>query len=259
MISEFTKLRALICAVHLAGAIGVYWYWNPYWLLLSGASVFAFLWLGQELYCHRYLSHSSFNMAPLLQKVCAWLSIYNLFGNPIAIAATHVNHHKYSDTERDPHPASHPVQSWLWIYPEFATSRSMGTVRKLMQDRLLVIISRNYFKIYIGTMLILAAIDLRIVIYGMFVPVIYAVFCDGVVNVICHIWGYRRHDTGDHSRNNLIGNALLLFSGIAMHNNHHAQPKNYRMSQAWYEIDLVGLIAHQLHIQCKTEMESNRA
>lgn len=259
MISEFTRLRALIGAVHCAGAVGVVMYWDASWLLLSGAAVFAFLWLGQELYCHRFLSHGAFNMAPRLQKVCALLSVYNLFGNPIAIASTHVNHHKYSDTDRDPHPASYPVQSWLWLYPEMATSRSMSTVRRLMQDQWLVFISRHYFKIYLASVLILGAIDLRIVIYGMFVPVIYAVFCDGIVNVICHIWGYRRHDTQDASRNNLLANAALLFSGIAMHNNHHAKPNDYSMSERWYEIDLVGTIAHHLHVQNKNEMESHRA
>jgi len=242
MIPDFTKLRALVVLVHILGAAGLYWFWSPAWLALSAIAIFAFLWMGQELYCHRFLSHSAFSMPLLMQRVCAFLSIYNLFGNPIAIAATHVNHHKFADTERDPHPASHPVQSWLWIYPEFGKSRSMSTVRRLMKDRWLVLIGRNYFKIYLTTAAVCGIVDLRIVIYGMCVPVIYAVFCDGVVNVWCHKWGYRTHPTDDTSTNNLAANAVLLFSGIALHNNHHARPGDYLLSVKRWEIDLVGCI-----------------
>ncbi len=249
MISEFTKLRALIVIVHCLGVYGVYCLWDPVWFCLSLVCVFAFLWLGQEMYCHRFLSHASFEMPKKWQRACALLSVYNLFGNPIGIASTHVNHHKYSDTDLDPHPASYPVQSWLWIYPEFATSRNIGVTKRLMRDPWLVFIGRNYFKIYLSTVFVLSLIDLKIVIYGMFIPVIYAIFCDGIVNVVCHIWGYRRYDSNDESKNNLIGNAVLMFSGIAMHNNHHAYPSSHNMSRAWYEIDLVGLLINVIRIR----------
>lgn len=240
--SDFTKLRLLILLVHFLCGYGLYSIWDPVWLLLSLVCVFLFLWLGQELYCHRFLSHSSFDMPKSMQRACALLSVYNLFGNPIGIASTHVNHHKYSDTKLDPHPASYPIQSWLWIYPEFAKSRNLSVVRRLVKDNWLSFIGRNYFKIYIATVILMALIDVRIVVYGMFVPVVYAVFCDGIINVVCHIWGYRRYESNDESRNNLIGNALLLFSGIAMHNNHHAYPSDCNLSRAWYEIDLIGVI-----------------
>ncbi len=61
--SEFSKLRALILAVHLAGIVGVVVYWNPVWLGLTLMSVVLFTWLGQELYCHRYLGHRAFELS----------------------------------------------------------------------------------------------------------------------------------------------------------------------------------------------------
>ncbi len=91
--SEFSKLRLLILLVHLSGIAGVITYWSPAWLVLTLISVVLFTWLGQEAYCHRYLAHRAFDLDRMWQKTFALLSIFNLFGSPIGIASTHVNHH----------------------------------------------------------------------------------------------------------------------------------------------------------------------
>jgi fatty-acid desaturase len=149
MISEFSKLRILSTVVHFAGIFGLYFYWDPYWLILSVVGVFVFLWLGQELYCHRFLSHKAFGLSDGLQRLFAFLSIFNLFGTPIGFAATHVNHHKYSDTPKDPHPAATPWLTWFWLAPGFETSRSASTIKRLLDNGWLVFINKNYFKIYL--------------------------------------------------------------------------------------------------------------
>ena len=49
------------------------------------------------------------------------------------------------------------------------------------------------------------------------------------------MWGSRRYDTRDGSRNN----ALLAFFtlGDGWHNNHHHSPGSARAGEAWWEID----------------------
>jgi stearoyl-CoA desaturase (delta-9 desaturase) len=50
-----------------------------------------------------------------------------------------------------------------------------------------------------------------------------------------HIWGSRRFETTDDSRNNaLIG---ILAWGEGWHNNHHAYPRSARHGLKWYEFD----------------------
>ena len=56
------------------------------------------------------------------------------------------------------------------------------------------------------------------------------------VNSVTHLWGTRRFNTRDDSRNNWWV-ALLTF-GEGWHNNHHAHPTSARHGLAWYEIDL---------------------
>ena len=57
-----------------------------------------------------------------------------------------------------------------------------------------------------------------------------------LVNSATHMWGGRRFDTTDDSRN-LWWVALLTF-GEGWHNNHHANPVSARHGVAWYELDM---------------------
>ena len=51
-----------------------------------------------------------------------------------------------------------------------------------------------------------------------------------------HLWGTRRFDTRDDSRNSWWV-ALITF-GEGWPNNHHAHPASARHGLAWYEFDL---------------------
>jgi stearoyl-CoA desaturase (delta-9 desaturase) len=56
------------------------------------------------------------------------------------------------------------------------------------------------------------------------------------VNSVAHLWGSRRYDTDDSSRNNFFI-ALLTF-GEGWHNNHHHFPGSAKQGFYWWEIDL---------------------
>lgn len=228
--------------VHVAAACGLYAYWDPTWLLLTALCSFVYLNFAQEMYCHRYLCHRAFDMPVWLQRVCAVLSLFNLYGHPIGIAATHATHHKHSDTDRDPHPASSPWRSWFWMGEKFDKSIDTPTARRLMRDEFLVFLQKHYFLIYCSVVIGVCMIHAKAAVYGLLVPHVYAFAANGLVTVFCHSRGYRNHDTNDKSTNNLGVNALLMFSGIALHNNHHAHPGRYSCSEKWYEVDLVGCI-----------------
>ena len=60
--------------------------------------------------------------------------------------------------------------------------------------------------------------------------------CTWLVNSLTHIFGTRRFETGDDSRNSFFL-AVLTF-GEGWHNNHHAHPTSARHGLAWYEFDI---------------------
>jgi fatty-acid desaturase len=60
-----------------------------------------------------------------------------------------------------------------------------------------------------------------------------------LVNSATHMWGSRRFQTKDDSKNSWWV-AVLTF-GEGWHNNHHAHPTSARHGLAWYEIDMTWL------------------
>jgi stearoyl-CoA desaturase (delta-9 desaturase) len=57
----------------------------------------------------------------------------------------------------------------------------------------------------------------------------------GVINGIGHWWGYRNGETKDNSRNIVPWD--IIVGGECLHNNHHLDPANPRLSRRWFEFD----------------------
>jgi len=72
-------------------------------------------------------------------------------------------------------------------------------------------------------------------LWGTFVRIVFGLHATWLVNSATHMWGYRRFETRDDSRNTWWV-ALMTF-GEGWHNNHHAHPTSARHGLAWYEFD----------------------
>ena len=72
-------------------------------------------------------------------------------------------------------------------------------------------------------------------LWGIFLRVTAGLHVTWLVNSATHLWGSRRFDTRDDSRNNWW--VAFLTSGEGWHNNHHAHPTSARHGLAWYEFD----------------------
>jgi len=58
----------------------------------------------------------------------------------------------------------------------------------------------------------------------------------GVVNGAAHWWGYKNGTTKDNSRN--ISPVGIIIGGEELHNNHHLEPGNPKLSRKWFEFDI---------------------
>ena len=56
------------------------------------------------------------------------------------------------------------------------------------------------------------------------------------VNSLSHLFGYKNHDTDDHSTNNWL--VALLTVGEGWHNNHHHDPASASNQHRWWEFDI---------------------
>jgi len=76
----------------------------------------------------------------------------------------------------------------------------------------------------------------QMLIWGFFISTVVLYHATYSINSLAHLWGSRRYETNDHSRNNFFL-ALITF-GEGWHNNHHRYPASVRQGFYWWEIDL---------------------
>jgi stearoyl-CoA desaturase (delta-9 desaturase) len=84
-------------------------------------------------------------------------------------------------------------------------------------------------------LLLYAIGGLPLMLWGICMRVVVGLHATWLVNSATHMWGSRRFNTRDDSRNNWWV-ALITF-GEGWHNNHHAHPTSARHGLAWYEFD----------------------
>ena len=81
-------------------------------------------------------------------------------------------------------------------------------------------------------------------LWGYVVSTVVLYHCTFAINSLAHLWGTRRFDTPDESRNNWWL-ALITF-GEGWHNNHHFSPGSCRQGERWWELDITYLVLKTL-------------
>ncbi len=69
-----------------------------------------------------------------------------------------------------------------------------------------------------------------------FISTVCAFHATASINSIAHLFGTRRFDTVDNSRNNFL--LAIVTLGEGWHNNHHRFPSSARQGLLWWEIDV---------------------
>jgi fatty-acid desaturase len=236
------SMTFLMAAFHI-GAIAAFF--NFTWPALAVA---IFLWwfagsLGIGIGYHRLLTHRGFKAPRFVEYFLTTCGALALQGGPIAWVANHRQHHSLAERAGDPHS---PREGFWWSHMGWITNgvsdhreiESNGRrVPDLSSDSFHTWISRwNYIPQIILAALLYAMGGMPFVLWGIFVRVVFSWHATCFVNSAAHVWGRRRFETLDNSRNNWWV-ALMTF-GEGWHNNHHAHPSSARHGLAWFEIDI---------------------
>jgi stearoyl-CoA desaturase (delta-9 desaturase) len=249
----FDWVRCLpFLAMHLA-CLGVIWVgWSPF------AVAFAlFLYVIRMFaitgFYHRYFSHRSFKSGRILQLAMALLGSASVQRGPLWWAAHHRHHHRHSDLESDIHsPFQH---GFLWSHMVWFTSTvSFATDYDKIKDfarfpelRFLNrydLVVPVLFAVGIYALGMVLAVQVpalatngpQLLIWGFFISTVALYHGTFTINSLAHVYGSRRFETGDHSRNNPL--LALITLGEGWHNNHHRYPAAARQGFYWWEIDL---------------------
>ena len=172
--------------------------------------------------------------------VCGTLT---LEGGPIFWVATHRQHHQLSDHDGDPHT---PRDGGFWAHIGWILFGDTHHNNTELMGKYAPDLGRDPFYRWLNTyhwvplttlgLVLLAVGGWPMVLWGIFLRVVVGLHATWLVNSATHMWGSRRFETRDDSRNSWWV-ALLTF-GEGWHNNHHAHPVSARHGLAWYEFDI---------------------
>ncbi len=187
---------------------------------------------------HRYFSHRTYRISRLGQFVLAVGGAATAQHGPLWWASHHRTHHRFTDVEGDPHS---PKAGLLWSHVGWVVCRKsqqpdLSNVRDLARFPELRFINRHDWLpptlLAVGCYLIDGWSGL---VVGFFLSTVLLFHATFAVNSIAHVWGTRRFDTNDTSRNSML--VALIAGGEGWHNNHHRYAASARQGFYWWEFD----------------------
>lgn len=199
---------------------------------------------------HRYFSHRSFKTSRVGQFVLAFLAQTSAQRGVIWWAAKHRAHHKYSDTELDPHSPSHRG-FWFshvgWIFAPKAADVDRGMVSDLTRYPELVWLDRHqYLAPAVLGVAVWAVGGWTAFVVGFVWSTVLLWHGSFSINSLAHVSGRQRYVTGDDSRNSFV--LALITCGEGWHNNHHHFQSATRQGFRWWEVDLTYYVLRLLAV-----------
>jgi len=232
------------------GVFWVGWSWTAIGVALLLYCVRMFAITG---FYHRYFSHKAFKTNRFWQFIFGVLGNASVQRGPLWWAAHHRHHHRYTDQEKDVHsPSRHGFWwshiGWLtskanfptnykyvaeWAkYPELRWLNRYDTVIPVLLALALFIFGAllERFAPQLGTS------GMQMVVWGFFISTTVLLHATVTINSLDHMYGSRRYDTQDTSRNNVL--LALITLGEGWHNNHHHYAVAARQGFFWWELDI---------------------
>ena len=197
------------------------------------------------LYLHRSQTHRSVTFNPVIShfmRFWLWLTTGMVTKQWVAI---HRKHHQHSDVEGDPHsPKVFGIKNILFrgVYYYYLAAKDARMTLFYGKGTPEDWVEKNIYSKYnyAGVSLMLL---INILLFGWIGAIVWLVqmlwipfWAAGVINGVGHWFGYRNGETRDNSRN--IFPLSIWIGGEELHNNHHLDPANAKLSKQWFEFDI---------------------
>lgn len=230
----------LFLSLHLACFAAI---WTGITPLALGVCVFLFAirMFGITAGYHRYFSHRSYKMGRLTQFLMACLATSSAQKGVLWWAGNHRHHHKHSDQPEDLHS---PRQHGFWyshmgwfLFDTQWDNTDAKILREFQKYPEILWLERFHFV----PVVFLALLCLGIggwsgLVVGFIWSTVLLWHATYTINSLAHVFGSRRYETTDDSRNNFW--LALLTLGEGWHNNHHYYQSSTRQGFFWWEIDI---------------------
>jgi stearoyl-CoA desaturase (delta-9 desaturase) len=222
-------------ACFLAFFTGVSWY-----AVLLCVSFYIIRMFGITAGYHRYFSHRAYSTSRIFQFIIALVGCSALQKGPLWWASHHRRHHQHSDQEEDVHSPERMGFWWShvgWVLSSKYEETDYGIIKDFTKYPELCWLNR--YHIIPGITLAVACFLLggwQGLVWGFFISTVFLYHGTFVINSLCHMFGKRRYETTDTSRNSLA--LAILTLGEGWHNNHHYYATSAKQGFFWWELDI---------------------
>ena len=198
--------------------------------------------IGLTLAFHRYFAHRAFQMNRFARFVWTLVGTAAMQKGPLWWAGHHVNHHRFADRDGDPH--SPAVSGFYyahigWFLNDARHDRlapSNPVVRDFSSAPEIAWLERYHV---VPPLVLAVAMYLAggwpWLVWGFCLPTMTLAHATFAINTINHMFGSRRFETRDASRNNVF--TAVFAAGEGWHNNHHRYQRAARNGFYWWEFD----------------------
>jgi len=235
-------------AVHVTAVVGVAFMGVSWKGIALALALYYVRMFGVTGGYHRYFSHRTYRTSRAFQFFLALLAQSSIQKGALWWAAHHRDHHKYSDTPKDPH-SYRDYGFWYshvgWILSSETEETDYSRVSDLARYPEL----RWLNKWHVVPAVVLAVALFFIggwfaLLWGFFVSTVLLWHGTFTINSLSHMWGKRRYTTTDDSKNNPV--LAIVTMGEGWHNNHHYYPRSVRQGFRWWQIDMTYYVLRSL-------------
>ncbi len=188
---------------------------------------------------HRYFAHRAYKLGRVMQFLMAFGGGTSAQKGALWWAGNHRVHHRFSDTERDPHNSGRGFW-WshvLWILCDKYNATDYKGIKDYAKYPELVWLNEHH---------LVPPVLLGVAVYfwggysalfcGFFLSTVLLYHGTFSINSLTHKWGKPRYHTPDSSKNSLF--LALITLGEGWHNNHHYYASTANQGFFWWEIDI---------------------
>jgi len=225
--------------VHVVAALGLFFFEFTWSAVAIVAVSYYVRMFGITAGYHRYFAHRGFKATRGFQFVLAFIGSLSVQRSPLWWSGHHIDHHKYSDTDKDIHSPKKGFwwSHMLWMLVPTYNETPERQIRAFQKYPEIMFLHRHWLAVCIGfAVALFLAGGWSTLYWGFFVSTVLLWHGTFTINSLSHLWGRRRYKTTDTSRNNVWLSLITL--GEGWHNNHHHYPTTANQGFFWWEIDV---------------------
>jgi stearoyl-CoA desaturase (delta-9 desaturase) len=206
-------------AIYMGVTSGASWAW---WIV-AALMFFGYRVIGHGVALHRYYSHNQFTTNWLGEIILGFFGLMSCSGSPASYAMMHLIHHKYPDTDKDPHGPARGLKSFFYVYwqTDWDLRESPVFTRRLIQLKNYWWMHQTYWPLILLIAAVMYLISYELFLFAWFIPVCLNIWEIAYSTYFSH-WDFKTKSAKPTNHGNI--NIWLYPHREYLHEVHHMYP-----------------------------------